>query len=135
MFAALIGFLFKFLVRSLRLDIRIDFFRFSNKWYYILSGEILDMDNYRFGSRDITITGVDVLCNVGSEPIIYVGQLVSYYLNKEGDLDAVLIRYPLRRKLSDDESTPEDYYSIPGDFLYIPNKDIINLNVRYFRVE
>jgi hypothetical protein len=143
-FSALLGFSLKAIVRGFRLDIRFDFFRFNNKWFYILSGEILDMDDSSQSSKDVTVIGLDILCKVGNENIIYIGELVNYYLTNTGDLDAVLIRYPYRRKLSEDKSPavpPSDssessdnssYYEIPSDYLYIPYRDVVNLNINYY---
>jgi len=134
--SCMIGLIFKRLVLILALDLRTEFFRFGNKWYYILSGRLLDMDEYRGGSKDISLIGIDALCNVGGESIIYMGELVNYYLSGDGSLDALLLRYPGKRKLSDDanEGHRDEYYEIPSDYLYLPYKEIININVRYFKV-
>jgi len=141
--AAVTGFGLKWVVRRWGWDKRWEFFRFNNKWFYILSGEIIDIENSGHGSENISLTGLDLLCRVGNENIIYVGSLASYYLTRSGDLDAILIRYPFRRKLENDK--PDDtgnaagdnarYYQIPSDYLYIPAKDIINLNIRYYDLE
>lgn len=133
--AAIIGFLFKFVVRGFRLDIRFNFFRFNNKWFYILSGEILDIERGGITSREITVIGIDILCRVGNENILYIGELANYYLNSTGDLDALLIRYPMRRKFLDDKQEPDTYYNIPSDYLYIPYRDIVNLNINYFELD
>jgi hypothetical protein len=47
-FAAICGLVCRYLVRWLKLDRKWHFFRFSNEWHYILSGEILE-----FPSRQI----------------------------------------------------------------------------------
>ncbi len=133
--AALIGFFFKFIVRSLRLDIRFNFFRFNNKWFYILSGEILDIERGGTTSREITVIGIDILCKVGNDNILYIGELANYYLNSTGDLDALLVRYPMRRKFLDDKLETDPYYNIPSDYLYIPYRDIVNLNINYFELD
>jgi hypothetical protein len=136
--AALIGFTLKRIVRRFRLDRKFDFFRFNNKWYYLLSGEILDFSTNNLVSDRITVIALDILCKVGNENIIYMGQLAKYYLTSNGDLDAVLIRYPIRRKLEDDDKLDDGardetvYYEIPSDYLYVPYRDVINLNINYF---
>lgn len=131
--AASIGILSKEFVRLTKLDKRSEFFRFSNKWFYIMSGEILDTDNSKDSSGDIDLTLVDVLCKVGNENILYMGELVNYYLTKNGDLDSILLRYPMRRKLSEDNQE-DPYYQIPSNFLYIPDRDILNINLRYLQL-
>ena len=132
--SAFIGYFLKIIVRWLRLDIRYNFFRFNNKWFYILSGEILDIENGEKTSREITVIGVDILCKVGGENILYIGELANYYLNSTGDLDALLIRYPIRRKFLDDDLGEGSYYNIPSDYLYVPYRDIVNLNINYFEL-
>jgi hypothetical protein len=92
------------------------------------------MDNSASSSTEITVTVVDVLCKVGNQNIIYIGELVNYYLNKSAELDAILLRYPMRRKL-DDDNAENPYYSIPSDYLYIPYKDVANLNINYFNLD
>jgi hypothetical protein len=140
--SASIGFFLKSLVRKLRLDIRFNFFRFNNKWFYILSGEILDIERGDKRSGEITVVGIDILCKVGNENVLYIGELANYYLNSTGDLDAVLIKYPFRRRFLEDnleeEKDPEEkskYYQIPSDYLYIPYRDVVNLNINYFELE
>jgi hypothetical protein len=130
------GFLLKRIVLKFSLDTKFRFLRFSNKWYYILSGRILDMDDSPSSSMDVTIIGIDLLCKVGNEVIIYTGQLVNYYLNNSGDLDAVIIKYPFRRKFVDDNAPDkqEAYYEIPSDFMYIPYRDVVNVNINYFNL-
>ncbi|MDX1936449.1 MAG: hypothetical protein SFU21_05015 [Flavihumibacter sp.] len=144
LFSFLIGFLSKKIVLRYRLD-KWSFFRFTNKWYYLLSGRILDVEPLEGDSSNIGIVGIDVLCNVGGNQIIYIGFLNNYYLSGNGDLDAITLKYPVRRPLivnsmqqqSETQQVDNEsiYYTIPSDILYIPNKDIVNINIRYFSVE
>lgn len=142
-----VGFFSKKIVLKYKLD-RWDFFRFTNKWYYLLSGRILDIEPLEGDASNIGMVGIDVLCNVGGSQIIYIGFLNNYYLSGNGDLDGITLKYPVRRPLKPDlakqsydtsnnesPTNGSEYYNIPSDILYIPNKDIININIRYFSVE
>lgn len=132
-FSYVAGFLFHRIVRWQKLDRRYRVFRFTNKWHYILSGEYLDFPDVKDTYQDIDIIIVDVLCIIGNEQYIYSGQLLYHYYTDTGDLDTIHIKYPMRRKLSDDNKE-DRYYQIPSKFLMIPYKTVSNINVRYIRL-
>lgn len=67
--------------KVLRLDKKVAAFRFSNEWYYIMSGEILDFPFIEGDSTNIDFVVADILVTDGKETIIYSGVLVEYYLN------------------------------------------------------
>jgi hypothetical protein len=128
-FSSFLGWILKKIVIICKLD-KCQYFRFNNKWYYILTGRIIDVEGLTGESNKIELIGVDILCKVGNANVIYIGLLANNYLNNSGDLDAITLLYPSRRNFEDDNK--KEYYDIPSDILYIPSKDIININVRYF---
>jgi hypothetical protein len=80
---------------------------------------------------------VDVLTTID---ILYKGHVVSYFLDKEGELSGVFLAFPRRFDrqglLKDRENNrrrPSDEYwtTIPSNNLYIPSDKIVNLNVLY----
>jgi hypothetical protein len=132
----IIGHLGKMIIRKYRFDRKYRLLRFSNKWHYILTGECLDFPHIKDSYADINFKVVDVLCQIGNEPHIYIGELFDWYSDDLGNLDSIHLRNPYRRKMSSDSEDPKKrYYKIPTRFLIIPYKSIININARYFHVK
>lgn len=126
------------IVRSCKLDRKYRFFRFSNKWHYIFSGECLDFPDTPDDYEEITDKIINVLCRVNNKTILYTGEYFNYYIDNNGNLEAVHLKYPIRRMLEDDKKDivsindyNTKYYEIESRYLVIPNSDIININFRY----
>lgn len=60
------------------------------------------------------------------------GEYFNNYVDKNGDLEAIHLKHPIRRYLREDEKDDSKYYSIKSRYLVIPNIDIVNINFRYF---
>jgi len=134
--AIVLGMISRKIVRGFKLDRQYRLFRFSNKWYYILTGECLDFPHIADSFVAINFRVVDILCMVGNEAHIYIGELFDWYTDESGNLDSIHLRNPYRRKMGEDEKDPSKrYYKIPTRYLIIPYKSIVNINVRYFHVE
>jgi hypothetical protein len=130
------GYLFNKIIRQFKIDRKIRYFRFSNKWHYIFTGECLDFPDVPDDFEEITDKIINVLCKVNGKSILYTGEHFNYYIDSSGDLEAVHLKYPIRRSLDDDNKPAnESYYSIESRYLVIPNSDIININFRYFSKE
>jgi hypothetical protein len=123
------------IVRKCAFDRKIRYLRFSNKWHYIFTGECLDFPDVPDDYEEITDKIINVLCRVNDKTVLYTGEYFNYYIDKNGDLEAVHLKYPIRRYLENDNSTPQDYYEIESRYLVIPNSDIININFRYLNRE
>jgi hypothetical protein len=119
------------IVRRLKLDRRYKLFRFSNDWHYLLSGEFLDFPEVPDKPEEVSFKLVNVLTSTGGQQVIYIGELIHFTLSDDGGLDNIVLKDAKRRLLNDD--LKEDrYYEIPGRYLTIPYKTIININIRYF---
>jgi hypothetical protein len=135
-FSFFIGIAFrKWVIRKYGLDRTVRYFRFSNKWHYIFTGECLDFEDVPDKYEEITDKIINVLCKVNGKSILYTGEFFNYYIDSKGDLEAVHLRSPIRRELDKDGGKQEDYYVIASRYLVIPNADIININFRYFSLE
>lgn len=134
-FSLLIGYLSRCAIRKLKWDRKFRFLRFSNKWHYIFTGECLDFPDVPDNYEEITRKIINVLCKVNGKSILYTGEYFNYYIDYKGDLEAVHIKYPIRRYIENDKEEEKNYYTIPSRFLVIPNSDIININFRYFNLE
>ncbi|WP_294250493.1 hypothetical protein [uncultured Chryseobacterium sp.] len=135
-FAFLSGYLTRKVIRLTKADRKIRYLRFSNKWHYIFSGECLDFPDVPDNYENITEKIVNVLCKVNGKNILYSGTLFNYYIDSNGNLEAVHLKFPIRRMLEDDneEDYHKRYYEIESRYLVIPNNDIININFRYFNL-
>lgn len=131
-FSFLCGYGLQKVIRKFSLDRTIRYLRFSNKWHYIFTGECLDFPDVPDDFEEITDKIINVLCRVNGESVLYTGEYFNYYIDKDGDLEAVHLKYPIRRYLANDKVDKKSYYKIESRYLVIPNSDIININFRYF---
>lgn len=123
------------LVRKYNIDRKVRYFRFSNKWHYIFTGECLDFPDVPDQYEEITDKIINVLCKVNGKSVLYTGEYFNYYIDSKGDLEAVHLRNPIRRYLENDRDPEQQYYVISSRYLVIPNSDIININFRYLSME
>jgi hypothetical protein len=122
------------LVRLLKFDRKFKLFRFTNDWHYLLSGEFLDFPEVPDHPEEVSFKLVNALTSVGSDQMIYIGELIHFTLSDEGGLENIVLKDAKRRLLKDDLSENR-YYEIPGRYITIPYKTIININIRYFYLE
>lgn len=122
------------IVRLLKLDRKFKLFRFTNDWHYLLSGEFLDFPEVPDDPEEVSFKLVNALTDVGGQQMIYIGELIHFTLSDEGGLENIVLKDAKRRLLQDDLSENR-YYDIPGRYITIPYKTIININVRYFYLE
>ena len=118
-------------IRTFKLDRKYKLFRFSNDWNYLLSGEFLDFPEVPDKPEEVSFKLVNVLTSTGGQQIIYIGELIHFTLSDEGGLDNIVLKDAKRRLLQDDQSD-DRYYEIPGRYMTIPYKTVININIRYF---
>jgi len=121
-------------VRILKLDRKFRLFRFSNDWHYLLSGEFLDFPEVPDKPEEVSFKLVNALTNVGGKQMIYIGELIHFTLSDEGGLENIVLK-DAKRRLLEDDLLENRYYEIPGRYITIPYKTIININIRYFYLE
>jgi hypothetical protein len=141
--AAVLGLSARFMVRKLHLDLRYPFLKVNNEWYYLFSGEILDLLDTPGESKNVEMIQIDVLVSTGDGTMVYSGTLENYFLSKDNGLDRIYLSNVYRRKMKDDldRTKPnvgyldryldERYYAMPGDLFVVTYDKIINLNVTY----
>jgi hypothetical protein len=122
------------IIRLLKFDRKFKLFRFTNDWHYLLSGEFLDFPEVPDHPEEVSFKLVNALTAVGSQQMIYIGELIHFTLSDEGGLENIVLKDAKRRLLQDD-LVENRYYEIPGRYITIPYKTIININVRYFYLE
>jgi len=137
LFAVFVGFFSKKIIRNNRIDRRIKFFRFSNSWHYLFSGEFFDFPRAAFNIREdvdeIEYFYVDVVVDTNYGTLLYEGFLVDYELDDLGELDYISIKETQRRLLKDDNSS--DKYDIPGHIIIIPYSSIKNINLTFLKLD
>ncbi|WP_445716880.1 hypothetical protein [Flavobacterium sp.] len=124
----LISYFFRNLVRYLKWDRKTELFRYDNNWYYLLTGEVLDIKKY---SEDDSITSdqinqrvVDILVKSNEGNVIYRGNLVDYQLDKDNKVDYLVLSFP--EKMLNGETKV-----INSSYFVVPYSEILNINLRY----
>lgn len=120
------GYIFRKIIRFLKLDRKQRIFRFNNHWHYVLSGEILDFPGYGKKSEYVDVVYIDIRAKSPEGSVYYIGRLREYFLKEDGRLASVCVG-PVKRK---ENGHWED---IPSDTLIIPFEEIINVNLRYYK--
>jgi len=157
----LFGLLTRLTVRKLRLDLHWKFLRFGNEWYYLLSGEMLNVEERTQGQTwladsfgflknslqpkvQVELIQIDAVVKSSEGDLIYSGILKDYFLSKDNGLDRIYLTNVYRRvfknDLDDDDRNPgfmardtdERYYAMPGDFFVLTYDKIQNLNITYY---
>lgn len=137
LFAAFIGFFSKKIIRYYRIDRKIKFFRFSNSWHYLFSGEFFDFPRAAFNIKEdidqIEYFYVDVVVETNYGTLLYEGFLVDYELDDFGELNYITLKETQRRLLENDNSN--DKYDIPGHIIIIPYSSIKNINLTFLKLD
>lgn len=117
--ASFLGYLSSRIIRNRKWDRKYKIFRFKNQWYYIFSGEVLNMKKFEEAhkvsfkknkgkNQDILMTYADILVSVSDQndrKELYTGYVVDYDLSSDdiSQLDKVYLidtyRYKKKEKL------------------------------------
>lgn len=160
-FSGLIGFALSRFIRIRKWDMKYKLFRFQNQWYYVFSGEVLNMkkfeDAHRFSSnksktfeQDTFMTYADILLSVSDDKKeLYTGYVVDYDLMSDDttQLDKIYLidthRYKRKEKRFDKDgneiinpneentSKSRNRIKVPGDIFVLNARNIVNLNLTY----
>jgi len=135
------------LIRSLKLDLRFDSFRFNNEWYYLFSGEARVFEyaaserSFRAVKEILEEEPVDLVyltCQVeaGNTPWLYYGILSDYLFDKKGNLDLLILQAAQRKKFSEiphqeDGAESPRLQNIGGHYFLLRYAEVHNLNIEY----
>lgn len=126
--SVLFSYLLRNFIRHKKLDRKINSLRYDNNWYYLLTGEVLDIKKYSdddtVSSDDITQRVVDVLVKSNEGNVIYRGNLVDFQLDKDNKVDYLVLSYP-------EKMLNNEIKVINSSYFIIPYSEILNLNLRY----
>lgn len=134
--SGLFGLFLHLVIRQLRLDIKFKILRFKNQWAYIFSGDALAFPKFvrtpkeesQNENRKYLFPYVDVLVRKSdNETILYSGYVKDYELKSKSvnELETIYLAEASRYK------NGNELKKIPGNFLILFGKDLININVRY----
>jgi hypothetical protein len=115
-FALLAGWGVHGIIRKGRLDLRYDWLRFSNEWYYLFSGEARifqspqadrDVSSIRtfFDTDDLDLVYVSMVVDQGNGQVLYWGVLADYFFDADGSLEKIVLERAQRRDMSDDDES------------------------------
>ncbi|MFD2200563.1 hypothetical protein [Shivajiella indica] len=120
-------------IRKTKLDLQYAVLRFSNKWYYYFTGDILYTNEFKYKvskTGKIASTVVDVLVDYGEgENILFTGTLTQYSLDSNGNLETLYLTGTSRFKKQDNGKI--ELKNIPGDCFVIPYQRVLNMNIDY----
>lgn len=132
--AMLVSFLIRNIIRTYKLDRTIKALRYDNNWYYIFSGEVLDIKEYNSNpavdSSQVNDRIVDVLTKSGDKYTLYTGNLVDYQLNANNSVDYIVLSSPRKQVVGEDETV-----DIHSNYFVIPYSEILNINIKYVNIE
>lgn len=147
------------LIRLFKWDKKYKLFRFKNQWYYIFSGELLNLkkfkeahkeiigNNNKSQDQDVLMTFADILVSVSESndrKELYTGYVVDYDLRSDdaSQLDRVYLIDTYRYKKIENQSNnnKEDIkkplvsrnrLKVPGDVFVLKANRIVNINLTY----
>ena len=103
-------------------------------WYYLLTGADLD--------EPPDAISLAAVVDIGGKPYLYVGILVNFFFDTDGQLDRLVLESVARRPLSRDRSddplvadTSHRFYGVEGTYFVLRYAEIVTLNVKYVRLE
>lgn len=139
--AAVAGIGVKSIVRRFKLDRSIRYLRFQNEWYYMLSGELLEIQRVvKSAKQTIDFKYIDALVEFQGKAYIYSGLLVHYLLDDKKGIDHIV--------LSETTIQPVDKISLSGppnnikaqqpdvaSIFVIPYDKVLNMHISYYNLE
>ncbi len=111
-----IGSASRWAVGKFGLDLRYNILKVNNEWYYLFSGQLAD--------EKVEAIQLDILVKSDKGTSLYSGILEDYFLNSDGGIDRVYLI----------EVSRDVKYQMPGDYFVIFGREILNINVTYYRL-
>lgn len=145
-----LGAFFRRFVLHTGLDLRFNFFKVYDDWYYAIFR--LKEKNKKPGTLRLYINAlakslslqnhveqaydfiwIDILTKLDKEGLIYFsGFFQEYYLNKEGNIDRIELTSVERRKFDESE---EDAIELGGEVFILPYQIVSAINVNYYSID
>lgn len=113
------------IVTILKLDQKMNVFKFNDKWHYHVKGK-----NSKIKSEKYLLTEVNVLVQDGnSDKVMYSGYLNDYTIDENNSIKSVLLEETHRYSYDKLQNTDQDRVRpIRGSLMYIACENIMNIN-------
>lgn len=132
--STIFGYGIRNIVRVYKLDRKSTLLRYDNTWYYIFSGEVLDIEKYNKNksvtSDNIGQRVVDVLTKSDEKYVLYRGSLIDYQLNDNNSVDFIVLAAPRKQVIGEDVTK-----DITSNYFIIPYSEILNINIKYLEID
>ncbi len=147
--ALLLGFLSGIVVNALEKRRRLisGIFGLRNDWYEAFEGDVLNKNRERYTPFRMDAVYIDVLSNTKETSILYSGIFMKYYFKpRSSELDYLVLRDAMKRDMRREyradmpgsgfyDLNTGDGVPIKGDYLIIPMKEVLNINVTYIYLD
>jgi hypothetical protein len=104
-------------------------------WYYLLSGADFPASNRP------DFIAVSAIVNVADRPMLYTGILDDYFVDRDGQLDRLILQDVMRRPLDADKPIgpaatggEQRFYRVDGDYFVLRYAEAITLNIEYIQL-
>jgi hypothetical protein len=132
------GKLLRFLISHYEWD-RHPFFEIDSSWYYLFKG--YGWKDGADGTPDFA--QIAAIIEIAGKGYLYSGFLEKFFLDKEGNIDRLVITGARRREISKDKTPSGDekddnfqrFYPIDGDYFVLRYSEIKNLNVQFLKLD
>jgi hypothetical protein len=146
--ALLLGFISGTIVNSLekRWGLISGIFGLRNDWYEAFEGDVLKKNREKCIPFRMDAVYIDVLSDTKEASILYSGIFMKYYFKpRSSELDYLVLRDAMKKYVDGPHSEMErsgfydfntgDGIPIKGDYLIIPMKEVLNINVTYIYLD
>ena len=120
----------------------------GNEWYEAFEGDILEVSGEESNLPNIDLVYVDILANTKEASVLYSGIVAKYYYKpRPAELDYLVISNAVKRDLRKEYRTDKPHFEsgkssfydqhpgeimpVKGDYLIIPMKEVLNINISY----
>jgi len=138
-FAYFVGLIFHCIVKKFKLDTKVKLLRLDSPWYYLLNGY-----DWEVGEPDLVI--ITAAVEFAGKGYLYNGYLETYYLDKNGELDRLILTDTRRRSIENDhlpdqygektaKSVDDRFYRIDGHNFVLKCSNIKSLNIQFLKID
>jgi hypothetical protein len=106
--AIILGWGLRYFVKRNKIDKTVEFFKYDNYWYYLLTGEILEFSNdsdsgdSSIDASEIEFIFLDILVASKDKNLLYSGLFYDYQLAADGGLDCLFLKSARRKFINTD---------------------------------
>lgn len=126
------------IIRNNRLDIKLPFLRYPNKWYYILTGEVTKFPEnsnkdifQEFNIEDEISVYIQALVSSQNMDFLYCGIIESFGLsNSKSGIENIVLSRPLRIDFNSEGQIISNHY-IKDHIFVLPFSEIKNFRFQY----